>query len=144
MAVRPSMIKFQSRHTALEVCRGAAWVPATLNYQVILILAFRGVHAEVFLDRLRESMKELDEMMHSREVAEKTLSFQGQQSSPLMRVALNMLRSGFTPRDPHLGAMLEAFRETRLTEMKVRMAPSCPRLHVPHPRAPRLVSHGLR
>jgi hypothetical protein len=45
--VRHSMTKFGSDHPQLEVCSTAAWIPAYLNRQVIIMMDYNGVPSEV-------------------------------------------------------------------------------------------------
>lgn len=47
LQLRPSMEKFGSDHPQLEVCSVAAWLPAYLNRQVIIMMNYNGVPTEV-------------------------------------------------------------------------------------------------
>jgi hypothetical protein len=47
MCLRPSQLKFGSSHPQLEVCSVAAWLPAYLNRQVIMMMEHNNVPAEV-------------------------------------------------------------------------------------------------
>lgn len=49
LQLRPSMEKFGSDHPKLEVCSVAAWLPAYLNRQVILMMNYNGVPPKVRL-----------------------------------------------------------------------------------------------
>ena len=54
IAIRPSMCKFHSEDSSLEVCSFARYKPAYLNRQIILLLHGLGVKKEVFLDLQQE------------------------------------------------------------------------------------------
>jgi hypothetical protein len=47
MCLRPSQLKFGSSQPQLEVCSVAAWLPAYLNRQVIMMMEHNNVPAEV-------------------------------------------------------------------------------------------------
>ena len=55
IAIRPSMCKFYSEDTSLEVCSFAKHKPAYLNRQIILLLHGLGVPEDVFL-RMQQAM----------------------------------------------------------------------------------------
>jgi hypothetical protein len=53
MQLRPSQLKFGSSHPQLEVCSVAAWLPAYLNRQVIMMMEHNGVPEQVRMNAER-------------------------------------------------------------------------------------------
>lgn len=61
--LRPSMIKFQSEHKAIEVVGYSKRLPLFLNYQLILLLVGLGIPDKVFVGMQRKILKGLDAVM---------------------------------------------------------------------------------
>jgi hypothetical protein len=51
LQLRPSQLKFGSSHPQLEVCSVAAWLPAYLNRQIIVMMEHNGVPSGVGTNR---------------------------------------------------------------------------------------------
>ena len=66
---RPSMKKFDSGHSRLDVLNIADYIPCYLNRQVILIFSALGVPDSVFSDLQDEMLQKLGEMLLNKQVA---------------------------------------------------------------------------
>ena len=52
LEIRPSMVKFKSKHSQLEVIRCATFSQGYLNQQIIRLLSCQGVSDEIILNKL--------------------------------------------------------------------------------------------
>jgi RNA-dependent RNA polymerase len=68
--IRPSQAKFASiNHSDLNICRISQFSSANLNIQIVLVLSALGVDDNIFLRKMREELKELQDAMHNSEKA---------------------------------------------------------------------------
>jgi RNA-dependent RNA polymerase len=108
LSLRPSMRKFESTHSVLEVVSWTKFQPGFLNRQIITLLTSLGVSEQVFWQMQDEMICNLDRILSDRNIA-----FQIAVSC-LAGLGL-MLRAGFSPAtEPHLEAMLLAIRSSQL------------------------------
>lgn len=63
LKLRPSMVKFQSEHKAVEVVGYSKRLPLVLNRQIILLMSGLGIGDQVFLAMQRRTLRLLDAAM---------------------------------------------------------------------------------
>ncbi|XP_057824218.2 RNA-dependent RNA polymerase 2 isoform X2 [Cryptomeria japonica] len=119
LSLRPSMLKFNSKNTTLDILNWSRFLPAFLNREIITLLSTLGVPDENFECMQKKAMVHLDQMLVSREMATDTLQmmFSGDDHKCL----IEMLMGGYSPNtEPYLSMMLKAFRECQLAELKTK------------------------
>lgn len=57
---RPSMKKFESQNTKLEVIRCATFSQGFLNRQVIMLMSCQGVPDDIFMSKLNKAISNLN------------------------------------------------------------------------------------
>eukprot|EP01129_Flabellula_baltica_P002968 TRINITY_DN12837_c0_g1_i1.p1 TRINITY_DN12837_c0_g1~~TRINITY_DN12837_c0_g1_i1.p1 ORF type:complete len:1060 (+),score=194.76 TRINITY_DN12837_c0_g1_i1:118-3297(+) len=114
--VRPSMKKFLSDDTKLEICSPARPIPGYLNRHIILILSFLGVPNTVFLYKMLEIIQDLDLMFTSNEVASNIVIKYGMSNLWL----LDLLSAGFDTSEPCVEAQLNLIRYKTLRDIKYK------------------------
>ncbi|KAK9742248.1 hypothetical protein RND81_03G158700 [Saponaria officinalis] len=114
--LRPSMNKFQSKHTVVEVCSWTRFQPGFLNRQIITLLSALNVSDDVFW-RMQETMvSNLDQMIVNAEVAFDILT---ESCADQGNTGAIMLSAGFRPQtEPHLRSMLTCIRAAQLTDLR--------------------------
>ncbi|CAK7353670.1 unnamed protein product [Dovyalis caffra] len=112
LSLRPSMDKFQSNHTTLEICSWTRFQPGFLNRQIITLLSTLNVPDEVFWKMQETMVSKLNQMLVDSDVAFDVLTT----SCPVQEnVAAIMLSAGFKPqKEPHLRGMLTCIRSAQL------------------------------
>ncbi|ONK69832.1 uncharacterized protein A4U43_C05F27200 [Asparagus officinalis] len=115
LSLRPSMNKFQSSHSVLEVVSWTRFQPGFLNRQIVTLLSALGVDDDVF-SRMQDSMvSKLDKMLIDPDVAFDVLTSSCAEQG---NIAAMMLSAGFTPQtEPHLKAMLLCIRLSQLKDL---------------------------
>ncbi|KAJ6795188.1 putative RNA-dependent RNA polymerase SHL2 [Iris pallida] len=115
LSLRPSMNKFKSTHTMLEVNSWTRFQPGFLNRQIVVLLSSLDVPDDVFA-RMQESMVgKLDQMLVDPDVAYDVLTTSCAEHG---NVAAMMLSAGFRPQnEPHLKAMLSCIRLSQLRDL---------------------------
>lgn len=125
LSLRRSMQKFDSTNTMLNVTKWSESMPCYLNREIICLLSTLGVRDEVFEDLQRRNMRDLDEMLDSREAALRVL--EGVAGGDA-RTAMKMLIHGYEPSaEPYLSMLLGARRESQLSEMRSKCRIFVPR-----------------
>lgn len=116
LSLRPSMNKFQSKHTVLEVCSWTRFQPGFLNRQIITLLSALEVPDELFW-RMQETMvSRLDLILENPDVAFDVLTGSCAEQG---NTAAIMLSAGFKPKtEPHLRGMLTCIREAQLGDLR--------------------------
>ncbi|XP_021769354.1 RNA-dependent RNA polymerase 6-like [Chenopodium quinoa] len=114
--LRPSMNKFQSRHTVVEVCSWTRFQPGFLNRQIVTLLSALEVPDEVFW-RMQETMiAKLNQMLVNTDVAFDVLTASCAEQG---NTAAIMLSAGFKPQtEPHLRGMLSCIRAAQLGDLR--------------------------
>jgi RNA-dependent RNA polymerase len=129
IALRPSMIKFQSEHRKLEICSTSKKIPTFLNRQLITLLSTLGIRDEIFVEMAKDSIALLDSLFKSRGPALSCLKQFGIGTSRRaksvegisMNVAFNLLESGFEPKEGgFLLNLLLSFRDRCLMDIRHR------------------------
>ncbi|XVE53622.1 hypothetical protein DITRI_Ditri03aG0017400 [Diplodiscus trichospermus] len=112
LSLRPSMTKFYSNHTTLEICSWTRFQPGFLNRQIITLLSTLGVPDEVFWEMQTTMVSKLDKILVDTDAAFEILtsSCAEQGNTPAV-----MLSAGFKPQiEPHLRGMLTCVRASQL------------------------------
>lgn len=114
--LRPSMNKFQSKHTVLEVCSWTRFQPGFLNRQIITLLSALEVPDEVFWKMQETMVSKLDQMLVNSDVAFDVLTASCAEQG---NTAAIMLSAGFKPHiEPHLRGMLTCIRAGQLGDLR--------------------------
>ncbi|XP_010250107.2 PREDICTED: RNA-dependent RNA polymerase 6-like [Nelumbo nucifera] len=115
LSLRPSMNKFESGHTTLEVCSWTRFQPGYLNRQIITLLSALSVPDDVF-SRLQDSMvSKLNQMLDNADVAFDVVTSLCPEQG---KTAAIMLSAGFQPQmEPHLKGMLSCIRAAQLRDL---------------------------
>jgi RNA-dependent RNA polymerase len=112
ISLRPSMRKFESTHSVLEVVSWTKFQPAYLNRQIITLLTSLGVPDAIFWQMQEAMLHNLDRILSDRDVAYQVVT---NCCSEHASIPALMLSAGFTPAtEPHLKAMLLALRSSQL------------------------------
>ncbi|KAL8208865.1 hypothetical protein R6Q57_008277 [Mikania cordata] len=116
LSIRPSMNKFDSDHTVLEICSWTRLQPGFLNRQIITLLSALDVKDEIFWDMQMKMVKKLNLMLENTDVAFDVITASCAESG---NTASIMLGSGFDPKtEPHLRGMLSSIRVTQLEDLR--------------------------
>ncbi|GAV80756.1 RdRP domain-containing protein [Cephalotus follicularis] len=112
LSLRPSMNKFKSKHTTLEICSWTRFQPGFLNRQIVTLLSTLGVPDEIFWTMQDSMVSKLDQILVDTDAAFDVLTSScADQGS----TAAIMLSAGFKPRkEPHLRGMLTCIRAGQL------------------------------
>jgi RNA-dependent RNA polymerase len=106
MSLRPSMRKFESAHTVIEVVSWTKFQPAFLNRQIITLLTSLGVPDAVFWQMQEAMLGNLKRILSNSNVAYKVVTNSCPEHGSTAGL---MLSAGFAPAtEPHLRAMLLA------------------------------------
>jgi RNA-dependent RNA polymerase len=112
LSLRPSMRKFESTHSVIEVVSWTKFQPAFLNRQIIILLISLGVPEAIFWEMQEEMLKNLDRILSNREIAYQVVTNSCPEHGTIARL---MLSAGFSPAtEPHLKAMLLAIKSSQL------------------------------
>ncbi|XAR69376.1 RNA-directed RNA polymerase [Bertholletia excelsa] len=110
--LRPSMNKFESNHTILEICSWTRFQPGFLNRQIITLLSTLEVPDEIFWKMQQSMISKLNEMLVDTDVAFDVLTASCAEQG---NTAAVMLSAGFEPQtEPHLQGMLACIRAGQL------------------------------
>jgi RNA-dependent RNA polymerase len=112
LSLRPSMHKFESMHTVLEVISWTKFLPGFLNRQIITLLSSLGVRDGIFWQMQEAMLSNLNNILSDTDVAFEVVTTSCPEQG---NTAALMLSAGFSPgREPHLKAMLLAIRSSQL------------------------------
>ncbi|XP_051113272.1 RNA-dependent RNA polymerase 6 [Andrographis paniculata] len=116
--LRPSMKKFDSDHTMLEICSWTRFQPGFLNRQIITLLSALEVPDDIF-SRMQDTMvMRLDEMLEDTDIAFDVVTASCTDQGDTAAI---MLSAGFSPRvEPHLRGMLTSIRVAQLGDLRER------------------------
>lgn len=117
LSLRPSMRKYTSNNRSLDVLSWTKYRPCFLNRQIIILLSTLGVAGHHFETLQKEAVELIDQVSISRDKALDVLQilFTGENHN----VLTDMLSCGYCPRtEPYLSMMLEAFRSSKLVELR--------------------------
>ncbi|KAK6912561.1 RNA-dependent RNA polymerase, eukaryotic-type [Dillenia turbinata] len=127
LSLRPSMDKFESNHTMLEICSWAHFQPGFLNRQIITLLSALDVPDEIFWNMQETMISKLNLMLGNTDVAFDVLTASCAEQG---NTAAIMLSAGFKPEtEPHLRGMLCCIRTAQLGGLREKA-----RIFVPYGR----------
>ncbi|XP_008778879.2 probable RNA-dependent RNA polymerase SHL2 [Phoenix dactylifera] len=115
LSLRPSMNKFESSHTMLEVVSWTRFQPGFLNRQIVTLLSSLNVPDSVFASMQDSMIYKLNQMLVDTDVAFDVLTSSCAEQG---NTAAIMLSAGFKPQtEPHLKAMLSCIRSAQLGDL---------------------------
>ncbi|XP_072992409.1 probable RNA-dependent RNA polymerase 2 [Typha latifolia] len=118
LSLRPSMKKFESNSTMLNITKWSDYQPCFLNREIISLLSTLGIEDEIFESMQRNHMHALDEMLTNKEFA---LTVLERMTGAENRIAAKMLMQGYEPcSEPYLSMLLKAQREYQLSDIRSR------------------------
>ncbi|KAI3883153.1 hypothetical protein MKW92_030412 [Papaver armeniacum] len=121
--LRPSMRKFKSKVTKLDVLSWSKFQPCFLNRQVISLLSTLGVSDYVFEKKQKEAVDQLDSILTDPLKAYEALEIMS--PSETTNILKEMLLCGYNPdQEPFLSMMLQTFA-TRIFVPKGRSMMGC-------------------
>jgi RNA-dependent RNA polymerase len=116
--IRPSQYKFAAIHNGLEVIRTSQFVGASLNRQIIVILAALGVPFEVFITMETNLLMELAKAMIDEKTAMDVLQKNVDFNHSSITIS-EMIRSGFmASREPFVMALLQLWKTWMMKYLK--------------------------
>nr|GEU97542.1 RNA-dependent RNA polymerase 6 [Tanacetum cinerariifolium] len=116
LSLRPSMNKFESEHTILEICSWTRVQPGFLNRQIITLLSALDVEDDIFWDMQMKMVMNLNQMLVDTDVAFDVITSSCAESG---NTASIMLAAGFKPQtEPHLRGMLSSIRVAQLGDLR--------------------------
>ncbi|CAN6248973.1 unnamed protein product [Urochloa humidicola] len=118
LSLRPSMKKFESKSTMLNITNWSKSQPCYVNREIISLLSTLGIKDEIFLSMQQDEMHESDEMLTNKEAA---LSVLGKIGGADTKIAAEMLLQGYEPSsEPYLLMILKAHWANRLADIRTR------------------------
>ncbi|KDP38635.1 hypothetical protein JCGZ_03988 [Jatropha curcas] len=116
LSLRPSMNKFQSNHTTLEICSWTRFQPGFLNRQIITLLSTLNVSDEIFWKMQIAMVSKLNKMLTDADVAFDVITASCTEQG---NTAALMLSAGFKPQnEPHLRGMLTCIRAAQFCDLR--------------------------
>ncbi|KAI9879198.1 MAG: hypothetical protein M1830_009273 [Pleopsidium flavum] len=116
--IRPSQYKFPAMHNGLEIIRWSQFAAATLNRQLILVLSALGVGDDVFVQKLKEMLLNLEQAMTDEKMALYLLQKYIDPNQMTMTVA-GMILEGFQhSREPFVTSLLQLWRAWSIKYLK--------------------------
>ncbi|OBZ89514.1 putative RNA-dependent RNA polymerase SHL2 [Choanephora cucurbitarum] len=116
--LRPSQIKFESKHLTLEVIRTSTYINGYLNRQVITLLSALGIKDEVFMDFFNRQISDINKLFERPEEAIQVLLGNVDEAGTALSL-VPMIQAGFLERnDPYIKNLLNLFRVSILKDLK--------------------------
>ncbi|XP_078446619.1 RNA-dependent RNA polymerase 6 [Wolffia australiana] len=113
--LRPSMKKFETGHSVIEVASWTRPQPGFLNRQIVTLLSCLGVGDDVFAAMQEEHLRRLDEMVVEAGTAAEMVAASCGDGGAVPGL---MLGAGFRPEtEPHLRGMLACIRSAQLRDL---------------------------
>ncbi|KAK6931652.1 RNA-dependent RNA polymerase, eukaryotic-type [Dillenia turbinata] len=119
LSLRPSMCKYESDLTKLDVLGWSKYQPCFLNRQLITLLSTLGVQDCVFEKKQKEAVDQLNAIL--------TVALKAHEALDVMcpgentNILKEMLNCGYKPdEEPYLSMMLQTFRASKLLELRTR------------------------
>jgi RNA-dependent RNA polymerase len=119
IAIRPSMCKFYSEDTSLEVCSFAKWKPAYLNRQIILLLHGLGVPESVFLDLQSNMISDAQKSLENESLALEFIK-QYNENGLYNDLVFMLQRNILIKQEPYLEGMLYSIYNNFIVDIKER------------------------
>ncbi|XP_071691335.1 probable RNA-dependent RNA polymerase 1 [Rutidosis leptorrhynchoides] len=129
LSLRPSMSKFESDNTKLDILAISKYQPCYMNRQLITLLSTLGIPDHIFEKKQKEVVDLLDAVLKEPLKAQEALDLMSPgENTNIMK---EMLACGYKPNaEPFLSMMLQVFRATKLLELRTKT-----RIYVPKGRA---------
>nr|AHL27584.1 RNA-dependent RNA polymerase 1 [Salvia miltiorrhiza] len=119
MSLRPSMLKYQSDDTKLNVLGWSKYQPCFLNRQIITLLSTLGVMDHVFEKKQREAVAQLNDILVDPLKALEALDLMSLGENTY--ILKEMLKCGYKPdEEPFLAMMLQTFRSSQLLDLRTK------------------------
>ncbi|KZV22426.1 RNA-dependent RNA polymerase 1-like [Dorcoceras hygrometricum] len=119
LSLRPSMLKYQSDNTKLDVLAWSKYQPCFLNRQIITLLSTLGIKDYVFEEKQREAVAQLDDILVDPWRAQEALELMSPGENT--NILKEMLKCGYKPdEEPFLSMMLQAFRSSKLLDLRMK------------------------
>lgn len=126
MSLRPSMLKYQSNDTKLNVLGWSKYQPCFLNRQIITLLSTLGVKDHVFEKKQSEAIAELQEVLVDPLKALEALDLMSMGEN--VCILKEMLICGYKPdEEPFLAMMLQTFCSSQLQDLRTKSRIFIPR-----------------
>ncbi|KAH6807238.1 RNA-dependent RNA polymerase 1 [Perilla frutescens var. frutescens] len=126
MSLRPSMLKYQSDDTKLNVLGWSKYQPCFLNRQIITLLSTLGVTDHAFEKKQSEAVAQLQEVLVDPLKALEALDLMSQGENTC--ILKEMLKCGYKPdEEPFLAMMLQTFCSSQLLDLRVKTRIFIPR-----------------
>eukprot|EP01018_Ginkgo_biloba_P005545 Gb_28437 [translate_table: standard] len=114
---RPSMQKYISKNTNLDVLSWAKFLPCFLNRQIIILLSTLGVEDQKFEMMQKEVVRDLDQLLNNQDMALEVVQIMSVGDN--QNALIEMISCGYFPNsEPYLSMMLHAFRASKLLELR--------------------------
>ncbi|PIM98069.1 RNA-directed RNA polymerase QDE-1 [Handroanthus impetiginosus] len=119
LSLRPSMSKYQSDNTKLDVLAWSKYQPCFLNRQIITLLSTLGVMDHIFEKKQREAVAQLDDILVDPVKAQEALDLMSPGENT--NILKEMMNCGYKPNEePFLSMMLQTFRASKLLDLRVK------------------------
>ena len=116
--IRRSQYKFPAKHDGLEIIRWSQYACANLNRQLILILSALGVPDEVFSQKLRLQLSNLEKAMNDEKTALAILQKDVDHNQMTLVIA-SMILDGFQKtNEPFVSSLLQLWRAWSIKYLK--------------------------
>ncbi|XP_058184040.1 probable RNA-dependent RNA polymerase 1 [Rhododendron vialii] len=126
MSLRPSMCKYESNNTKLDVLDWSKYHPCFLNRQMITLLSTLEVNDDIFEKKQSEAVEQLGTILTDPLRAQDALELMSPGENA--NILKEMLLCGYKPdAEPFLSMMLQTFRAAKLFEMRTRTRIFVPR-----------------
>ncbi|KAH6797448.1 RNA-dependent RNA polymerase 2 [Perilla frutescens var. hirtella] len=119
LALRSSMLKFESTNCMLNITKWSESQPCYLNREIITLLSTLGVADGVFLAMQEQQLQLLGRMLTNAKAALNVLESTG--GGDMKSFMAKMLLQGYEPRkEPYLLTMLQSHLENQLSDLRSR------------------------
>ncbi|XP_051146094.1 probable RNA-dependent RNA polymerase 1 [Andrographis paniculata] len=119
LSLRPSMLKYESDNTKLDVLAWSKYQPCFLNRQIITLLSTLGVRDSIFERKQRDAVAQLDEILVNPVRAEEVLDLMS--PGETTNILKELLKCGYKPNvEPFLSMMLQTFRASKLLDLRMK------------------------
>ncbi|KAG9445031.1 hypothetical protein H6P81_016371 [Aristolochia fimbriata] len=119
LLLRPSMCKYESDNTKLDVIGWTKYQPCFLNRQLITLLSTLGVKDSVFEIKQQQAVEQLDAVLKDPIKAQEALEVMSPGENT--RILRELLMCGYMPdSEPFLSMMLRTFRASKLLELRTK------------------------
>ncbi|KAJ0099035.1 hypothetical protein Patl1_19784 [Pistacia atlantica] len=119
LSLRPSMFKYESDSTSLDILENSKYQSYFLNRQLITLLSTLGIKDDVFERKQREAIAQLDAILTDPSRALEALGLMS--SGESANVLKEMLKCDYRPdAEPFLSLMLQTFRASSLQDLRTK------------------------